>query len=210
MEQSPLGYWPKAWVGRQAPEFSGTAWDYSKKKIGDLKLSDYKGKYVVLFFYPLDFTFVCPTEITDFSDNIAMFNEIDTQVIGCSVDSQFSHREWTLKSRDEGGLGETNFPLLSDLNKQVAKDYGVLNDEGVALRATFIINREGVLKHASINDLNVGRNIGETIRLIKAFQFSDECGDVCPAKWEPGQATMQADHDSEKTQEYWKNSLSKK
>mmetsp|Transcript_18464 Transcript_18464/g.20941 ORF Transcript_18464/g.20941 Transcript_18464/m.20941 type:complete len:218 (+) Transcript_18464:82-735(+) len=203
LKNNPLGYVPKAYVGRTAPAFGGQAWDFSKKKIIDLKSENFKGKYVVLFFYPLDFTFVCPTEITDFQDNLALFNELDTVIIGASVDSVFSHREWTLKDRKTGGLGALDFPLLSDINKTVAKDFGVLNEDGVALRATFIIDREGKLKHASINDLNVGRNIGETVRLIKAFQYSDQYGDVCPAKWEPGKPTMEGTHDSDKTKTYF-------
>ena len=152
------------------------------------------GKYVVLFFWPLDFTFVCPTEICQFSDKAAEFEALNTQLIGCSIDSHFTHREYTLKDRKKGGLGPMNMPLLSDLTHQIARDYGTLiedgEDAGVSFRSTFIIDGKGILRHVSISDLPVGRNVDETIRLVKAFQYSDEHGEVCPASWKPGKATM--------------------
>jgi alkyl hydroperoxide reductase subunit AhpC len=147
----------------------------------------FSGKYVVLFFWPLDFTFVCPTEICQFSDASGKFEEINCQVIGCSIDSAFVHEEYTKKPRNKGGLGKMNIPMLADLNKTIAKSYGALiedgEDAGVAFRATYIIDPNQVVRHISISDLPVGRNVEETLRLVKAFQFSDEHGEVCPASW---------------------------
>lgn len=172
-----------------------------------MKLSDYKGKYVVLFFYPLDFTFVCPTEIVQFSDRAQEFRAIGCEVIACSIDSQFSHMEYTKKDRKKGGLGKMEIPLVADVTKQIAKSYGCLIDEGedagVAFRATYIIDTKQVIRHISINDLPVGRNVDETLRLVKAFQYTDEYGEVCPAQWQPGSKTMATDVESTKTQEYW-------
>ena len=145
------------------------------------------GKYVVLFFWPLDFTFVCPTEICQFSDKSGEFEAIDCQIIGCSVDSHFAHREYTMKPRAQGGLGEMNIPMISDLTKSIARDYGCLfdfsDDVGVALRATYIIDKEGILRQFSQNDLPVGRNVDEVLRMVKAFQYTDEHGEVCPSGW---------------------------
>jgi len=205
MEGSPLTYVPKAVIRKPAPAIDATAYfDCDFKKIS---LEDYKGKYVVLFFYPLDFTFVCPTEIIAFSDAAEKFREFDCEIIGCSIDSQFSHMEYCMKSRKQGGLGDMKIPLIADVSKQVAKDYGCLidhgDDNGVAFRATYVIDREGVLRHISMNDLPVGRNIDEISRLVQAFQYTDVHGEVCPAKWKPGDATMDPDHKSGKTKEYW-------
>ena len=169
-------------------------------------MNDYKGQYVVLFFYPLDFTFVCPTEICAFNDAAPRFSETGAQLIACSVDSWFTHAEYTKKSRADGGLGEMQIPMLSDLRKVISRDYGVITtDDAMSLRGTFIIDRNGVLRHSSVNDLPVGRNPEETLRLVQAFQHVDEHGEVCPASWSPGEATMVPDHNSEKTQDYWKN-----
>lgn len=160
----------------------------------NVKLSDYKGKYVVLFFYPLDFTFVCPTEIIAFSNKAKEFRNIGVEVLACSIDSKFSHMEYSLKPRKEGGLGGLDIPLLSDVTKKIATDYGCLiqegDDEGVAFRATYIIDPKGIVRHVSINDLPVGRNPDEYLRLVKAFQYTDVHGEVCPANWQPGQKTM--------------------
>ena len=170
----------------------------------DISLSDYRGKYLVLFFYPLDFTFVCPTEIIDFGKKAADFRKIGAEVVGCSVDSHFSHMAWCNTPRKEGGLGQLDIPLLADLTKSVSYDYGVLIKEaGIALRGTFIIDGEGTLRHSSINDLPVGRNVDETLRLVEAFQYTDKHGEVCPASWESGDATMKPSHDAEETQDYW-------
>ena len=179
-------------VRRPAPNFEGTSW-YN----GDFvttKLSDYKGKYLVLFFYPLDFTFVCPTEIIAFSNKAKEFREIGVEIVAASIDSKFSHMEYCLKARKDGGLGGLDIPLLSDVNKKIARDYGCLieegEDEGIAFRATYIIDPKGIVRHVSINDLPVGRNPDEYLRLVKAFQYTDIHGEVCPANWQPGQKTM--------------------
>jgi peroxiredoxin (alkyl hydroperoxide reductase subunit C) len=180
-------------VQKKAPDFKATAVlpDGSFK---DIKLSDYKGKWVVLFFYPLDFTFVCPTEIIAFSDKIKDFHGIGAEVIGVSVDSHFTHLAWRNTARKDGGLGELGYPLVADLNKSIARDYGVLiEDAGIALRGLFIIDPEGVIRAATVHDLPVGRNVDEAIRVIKAFQFVAKHGEVCPANWTEGKATMKAD-----------------
>jgi alkyl hydroperoxide reductase subunit AhpC len=165
------------------------------------------GKYVVLFFYPLDFTFVCPTEIVQFSDKAKEFREAGCEVIGCSIDSQFTHMEYTKKDRKKGGLGKLDIPLIADVSKDIARRYGCLIDEGedngVAFRATYIIDKNQVIRHISINDLPVGRNVDEVLRLVKGYQYTDEFGEVCPASWQPGAKTMVADPTSEKTAQYW-------
>ena len=199
-----LSYFPKAFVGKSAPNFEGDCWN--GKDIKKTKLSDYKGKWVVLFFYPLDFTFVCPTEICNFSDAADKFRDINAEIIGCSIDSAFSHREYALKPRKNGGLAPVNIPLLSDISHEISKDYGVYvdsgKDKGVALRGTFIIDGNGFLKHSSVNDLSVGRNVDETLRLVQAFQYTEKYGEVCPSKWKPGDRTMKPD-DPEKLNKYW-------
>lgn len=182
----------KVVIGKPAPDFKGQA--VVDGEIKEISLSDYKGKYLVLFFYPLDFTFVCPTEIIAFSDRLSEFHAIDTNVIGVSVDSQFSHLAWSNTPRKQGGLGGCKYPLLSDLTKSIAREYGVLiDDAGVALRGLFIINGEGVLRQITVNDLPVGRSVDETLRLVKAFKYTDEHGEVCPAGWTPGAKTMHPD-----------------
>ena len=175
----------KARITLPAPAFSGMAFaDGTFKK---LSLADYSGKYVVLFFYPLDFTFVCPTEICAFNDASAHFKEVGCEVIACSVDSHFTHMEYTKKPRSDGGIGEMDIPMLSDLTKTISSDYGVLTPDGaISFRGTFIIDKSGILRHSSVNDLPVGRNPDETLRLVKAFQHVDEHGEVCPANWNPG------------------------
>ncbi|KAF5902098.1 thioredoxin-dependent peroxide reductase, mitochondrial, partial [Clarias magur] len=175
-------------VTQPAPHFKGTAVHNGEFK--DISLDNYKGKYLVLFFYPLDFTFVCPTEIIAFSDKANEFHDINCEVVGVSVDSHFTHLAWTNTSRKNGGLGNIHIPLLADLNKKVARDYGVLLEEpGIALRGLFIIDPNGIIKHMSINDLPVGRSVEETLRLVKAFQFVESHGEVCPASWTPKSPT---------------------
>ncbi|CBH14230.1 tryparedoxin peroxidase [Trypanosoma equiperdum] len=157
-------------------------------------LASYRGKWVVLFFYPLDFTFVCPTEICQFSDRVKEFNDVDCEVIACSMDSEFSHLAWTNVERKKGGLGTMNIPILADKTKSIMKAYGVLKEEdGVAYRGLFIIDPQQNLRQITINDLPVGRNVDETLRLVKAFQFVEKHGEVCPANWKPGSKTMKAD-----------------
>jgi len=185
----------KAFVGKPAPAFSALAFDKGIKKISN---TDYAGKWVVLFFYPFDFTFVCPTEIINFSEAAKIFRENNCEVLGCSIDSAFVHSEWTKKPRREGGLGSMDIPLLADVDKKIAQDFGVLIDDGpnkgATWRGTFIIDDKGIIRHLSINDLPVGRNIDEVLRLVQGFQHSDKFGEVCPAKWKPGAKTMKADH----------------
>lgn len=183
-----MSAWPE--IQKHAPDFAGTAVVNSDFK--DIKLSDYKGKYVVLFFYPLDFTFVCPTELIAFSEKISEFQALNAQVIGVSTDSHFSHLAWMKTPRKQGGLGgDLGYPLLSDFNKEISAKYKVLlEDSGIALRGLFIIDREGILRHFSVNDLPVGRSVEETLRLIKAFQFVEEHGEVCPANWQPDSKTI--------------------
>jgi peroxiredoxin (alkyl hydroperoxide reductase subunit C) len=179
-------------VGQPAPDFSAVA--VVDLEFKTVKLSDYRGKYVVLFFYPLDFTFVCPTEITAFSDRYSEFAALNTEILGVSVDSQFSHLAWIQTSRQNGGLGDLNYPLVADLTKTISSAYNVLTEEGIALRGLFIIDKEGIVQHATINNLAVGRSVDETLRTLKAFQYVQSHPDeVCPAGWEEGKATMKPD-----------------
>ncbi len=182
-------------VTSQAPDFKATA------VVGDafkeIKLSDYKGKWVVLFFYPLDFTFVCPTEIIEYDTKLDEFKKLGAEVLGVSIDSEFSHLAWKKTPKKEGGIGEIKYPLIADKTKEIAKSFGVLvesgPDAGVALRGTFLIDPKGVIRQATVNDLPVGRNIDEALRLIRAFQFVEKHGEVCPANWDEGKKTMKAD-----------------
>jgi peroxiredoxin (alkyl hydroperoxide reductase subunit C) len=180
-------------VGLAAPDFTATA--VVDQEFKEISLSQYRGKYVVLFFYPLDFTFVCPTEITAFSDRHADFSSRNTEVLGVSVDSQFSHLAWVQTDRKNGGLGDIAYPLVADLNKTIARDYQVLDeDAGIALRGLFIIDPEGVVMHSTINNLPVGRSVDETLRVLQAFQYVQSHPDeVCPANWTPGEKTMNPD-----------------
>jgi len=178
-------------VGQKAPEFELTAVVGGEFK--PVRLSDYKGKYVVLFFYPLDYTFVCPTEITAFADAHESFKKLGAEVLAASVDSQFVHLAWQQTPRKEGGLGPLPFPHLADLNKTLAKDYDVLLDGGVALRGLFIIDDEGVIQHATVNSLGIGRSVDETLRSLQAIQTVKKTGEVCPANWKPGDDTMKPD-----------------
>ncbi|XP_053243019.1 peroxiredoxin-4 isoform X1 [Podarcis raffonei] len=179
----------KAKISEPAPYWEGTAVINGEFK--ELKLTDFEGKYLVFFFYPLDFTFVCPTEIIAFSDRIEEFRAIGAEVVACSVDSQFTHLAWINTARKQGGLGPIKIPLLSDLTHQISKDYGVyLEDQGHALRGLFIIDGKKNLRQITMNDLPVGRSVDETLRLVQAFQYTDEHGEVCPAGWRPGSETI--------------------
>ena len=178
-------------VGNKAPDFKAQALFEGEFK--DISLADYSGKWKILFFYPLDFTFVCPTEINAFNDAAPQFRERGCEVIACSVDSVFSHLAWTERSRDEGGLGDTQIPILSDINKTIANSYEVLTEEGVALRGLFLIDDNDVIQHATVNNLSVGRNVDEALRLLKGYQFTAEKGEVCPANWNEGDDTMKPD-----------------
>ena len=177
-------------VGQQAPDFTATAvFDQEFKTI---KLSDYRGQYIILFFYPLDFTFVCPTEIIAFSDRYTEFSALNTEILGVSVDSEFSHLAWIQTDKKEGGIGDIDYPLVSDIKKEISTAYNVLDpDAGVALRGLFIIDPEGVIQHATVNNLSFGRSVDETLRTLKAIQYVQSHPDeVCPAGWKEGDQTM--------------------
>lgn len=177
----------EAKVGQPAPDFDMPSTKNIEKLNENVKLSDYSGKWLVLLFYPLDFTFVCPTELTTFSDRYEDFVGIGADVIGVSTDSVHSHRAWLKTPRDKGGVEGLKYPLASDITKKVASDYGVLiDDKGVALRGLFVIDPEGTLRYAVIHDLNVGRSADETLRVIQALQT----GGLCQAEWRPGQETL--------------------
>ncbi len=179
-------------VGQAAPDFSATA--VVDQEFKTIKLSDYRGKYVVLFFYPLDFTFVCPTEIAAFSDRYAEFSQINTEVLGVSVDSEFSHLAWIQSDRTSGGVGDLAYPLVSDLKKTISSAYNVLTEGGFALRGLFIIDPQGIIQHSTINNLAVGRSVDETLRTLKAFQHVQSHSDeVCPVDWQEGDKTMNPD-----------------
>ncbi len=186
-------------VQKAAPDFKAEA--LVGKSFKTLQLSDYKGKWLVLFFYPLDFTFVCPTEITAFSDRVDEFKKLGAEIVGCSVDSKFSHLAWANTPRKEGGLGEIAYPILADITKKVARDYGVLVDDSVALRGLFLIDPKGKVCYSVVHDLGVGRSVDETLRVISAFQQVEKTGEVCPANWSAGKKTMKPD--SVKSKEYF-------
>ncbi|KAK1803029.1 hypothetical protein P4O66_021555 [Electrophorus voltai] len=184
-------------IGHPAPQFKTTAVVDGQFK--DVLLSDYRGKYLVMFFYPLDFTFVCPTEIIAFSERASKFRKIGCEVIAVSTDSHFSHLAWINTPRKQGGLGSMNIPLLADLTHSISRDYGVLKeDEGIAYRGLFVIDDKGILRQITINDLPVGRSVDETLRLVQAFQHTDKHGEVCPAGWKPGSDTIIPDVEKSK------------
>jgi len=192
-----FGEYTKPLVGNPAPDFNAEA--VFDQEFIDCKLSDYKGKYVVLFFYPLDFTFVCPTEITAFSDRYDEFAAINTEVIGVSVDSKFSHLAWVQTDRNAGGLGDIKYPLVADLTKKITGDYQILGEDGVALRGLYIIDKEGIMQHSTINNAPFGRSVDETLRTLQAIQYvQDNPDEVCPAGWKPGDATMKPEPEASK------------
>ena len=178
-------------VQEVAPDFAAQA-VMPDGTFQQVKLSDYRGKYVLLFFYPLDFTFVCPTEIIAFSEAIAEFEKRDVQVLGVSVDSHYSHFAWRNTPRQEGGIGQIQYPLVADLNKAIAESYGVLLPGGIALRGLFLMDTEGVVRHQLVNDLPLGRSVEEALRVIDALQFHEKNGEVCPANWKSGEKAMVA------------------
>lgn len=180
-------------VGQPAPDFNATA--VIDQEFKTIKLSDYRGQYVVIFFYPLDFTFVCPTEVTAFSDRFSEFKEVGTQVLGISVDSEFAHLAWIQTDRKHGGVGDLNYPLVSDIKKEISTAYQVLDpDAGVALRGLFIIDKDGILQHSTINNMSFGRNVDEVLRTLQAIQYvQTHSGEVCPQGWQPGDKTMVPD-----------------
>src|SRR5262245_54866761 len=178
-----------AFVSQLAPDFKAEA--YVDGGFKEISLSQFKGRKVVLFFYPLDFTFVCPTEILAFADALEEFKKRDTAGLGVSVDSKFTHHAWANTPREDGGIKGVNFPLISDLNKHIAREYGLLlEDQGVALRGLFIINKDGILKHSTINHLDLGRSIDEVLRSLDAVDYTEAHGQVCPANWNKGEKAM--------------------
>lgn len=182
-------------VGKQAPDFTATA-VYGNNEIKNLSMSDYKGKYVVLFFYPLDFTFVCPSELIAFDHRLDEFKKRNVEVIGCSIDSQFTHLAWKNTAIDKGGIGQVKYPLVADVKHTICQAYDVeLAAGGVALRASFLIDKAGLVQHQVVNNLPLGRNIDEMLRMIDALQFTEEHGEVCPAGWQKGKAGMKANPD---------------
>ncbi|MBU0484041.1 MAG: peroxiredoxin [Proteobacteria bacterium] len=176
-------------VTKEAPDFTAQA-VMPNNTIADLSLSSYRGKYVVLFFYPLDFTFVCPSEILAFNKAVSRFAEKNCQLLGVSVDSQFTHLAWKNTAINDGGIGKIDFPLVADLNKAISQAYGVLLSGGVALRGLFLIDKAGIIRHSVVNDLPLGRNVDEALRMVEALQFFETCGEVCPANWRPGEDGM--------------------
>nr|XP_022313311.1 peroxiredoxin-like isoform X4 [Crassostrea virginica] len=189
MENNPQSTMAELRLTKPAPEFKGQA--VVDGEFQDISLANYKGKYLVLFFYPLDFTFVCPTEIIAFSDRVEEFRSINCEVVACSTDSVFSHLAWVNTPRKQGGLGNMKIPLLADKTMEISRAYGVLKeDEGIPFRGLFIIDDKGNLRQITMNDLPVGRSVDETLRLVQAFQFTDKHGEVCPAGWKPGADTI--------------------
>lgn len=178
-------------VGNQAPFFKAEALVNGEFK--NVSLDDYKGKWKVLFFYPLDFTFVCPTELHAYSDAAEKFKAMGAELIACSVDSVHSHLAWSKQARNEGGLGEVKYPILADIDKKIARDYEVLVNDSVALRGLFIIDDKNIIQHSTINNLSVGRNVDETLRLLEGYQYTAKSGEVCPANWKKGSDTMKPD-----------------
>ncbi len=179
-------------VQQPAPHFKATA-VMPDGTFHELSLADFHERYLILFFYPMDFTFVCPTEIVAFSEAAERFAQLNVDLLGVSIDSHFTHLAWRNTPREEGGIGSIAYPLISDLDKSIAKSYGVLLPEGVALRALFLIDREGVVRHQLVNDLSLGRNVDEALRLVQALQHTEQHGDVCPANWSAGVPTIKPD-----------------
>jgi len=183
-------------VGKHAPDFTAAAVMADGSINEGFSLSDYKGKYVVLFFYPLDFTFVCPSELIAFDHRIKEFESRGVQVIGCSIDSQFTHAAWRNTAVNEGGIGSVAYPLVADVKHEICQAYDVeFTDAGVAFRGSFLIDKDGVVRHQVVNDLPLGRNVDEMLRMIDALQFHEEHGEVCPAGWNKGDKGMVADAD---------------
>ena len=182
-------------VGKAAPDFTAAAVLPDGEIVGDFNLKSYlKGSYGLVFFYPLDFTFVCPSEILAYSNRVPQFKDRNVKVIAISVDSEFTHNAWRNTAPKDGGLGPVKFPMVADITKSIARDYDVLIEAaGVALRGTFLIDRDGIVRHQLVNDLPLGRNADEALRMVDALQFHDENGEVCPAGWNKGDEGMVAD-----------------
>ena len=176
-------------VTKEAPDFTAST-VMPDNSISEFKLSSLRGKYTVLFFYPLDFTYVCPSEIIAFDKKLTQFKERNCEVVSVSVDSHFTHLAWKNTPPAKGGIGNVQFPMVSDLSKSISRDYGVLVNDSISLRGLFLIDKEGVVRHALVNDLPLGRNVDEAIRMLDALQFFEKHGEVCPADWRPGEDAM--------------------
>ncbi|MEQ8849573.1 peroxiredoxin [Botrimarina sp.] len=185
-------------VQKEAPDFTAQA-VMPSGEFKEVKLSDYRGKHVLLFFWPLDFTFVCPTEIIAFSDRADEFEKLGVQILGVSIDSHYTHFAWTNTPRDKGGIGKVKYPLIADLSKKIAEQYDVLLEGGVALRGLFLIDKEGVVRHQVVNDLPLGRSVDEALRMVQALQYFEKNGEVCPANWKEGAATIKPTVDDSKS-----------
>lgn len=184
-------------VTKPAPDFSEIAvMADSANTLKKISLSDYKGQYVVLFFYPMDFTFVCPTEILAFNNKVAEFKEKNVQLLGISIDSKHTHRAWKNTEINKGGIGMIDYPLIADITKNIARDYGVLLNDSIALRGLFLIDKEGIVQHSTINNLPLGRNVDEALRMVDALQYTEKHGEVCPANWKQGDDTLKETPDS--------------
>jgi len=180
-------------IGKSAPHFKAKA-VIGGKIIEEFSLSDFLGKYVVFFFYPLDFTFVCPTELHAFQEKLSEFQRRGAQVIGCSVDSWYTHAAWMAQPKREGGIQGVEYPIVSDLSKSIAKSFHVLKeDDGIAYRGQFLIDKEGIIRHQLVNDLPLGRSVDEVVRLLDALIFTEKHGEVCPANWQTGERSMTPD-----------------
>nr|YP_010619102.1 2-Cys peroxiredoxin [Pterosiphonia complanata]WAX03115.1 2-Cys peroxiredoxin [Pterosiphonia complanata] len=178
-------------IGDKAPNFSATA--VYEQEFKQIRLSDYLGKYLILLFYPLDFTFVCPTEIIAFSDMYDQIQSLDAEILGISVDSEYCHLAWMQLDRESGGVGDLRYPLVSDLSKEISLLFNVLSNEGKSLRGLFILDKEGIIQHYLVNSLDVGRSVNETIRTLRAIQYVQNNPDeVCPANWQPGQSAIKS------------------
>lgn len=183
-------------VGKAAPDFTAPAVMVNNQIVEDFNLRAHiKDKYAVLFFWPLDFTFVCPSEIIAFSNRMEEFKARNVEVIGISVDSQYTHFAWRNTPMEKGGVGAIKFPMIADLTKSIARDYDVLTGDAVALRGTFLVGRDGIVRHQVVNDLPLGRNVDEAIRMVDALQFHEQNGEVCPAGWKKGESGMKATAD---------------
>ena len=182
-------------VTKPAPDFTANAVMPDNSIKEDFSLADYQGKYVVLFFYPLDFTFVCPSELIAFDHRLQDFKKRGCEVIGVSIDSHFSHLAWKNTSIENGGIGDVQYPLVADISKQITTDYDLKFGPGIALRGSFLIDKEGVVRHQVVNDLPLGRNVDEMLRMVDALQFHEEHGEVCPAGWNKGEPGMEGSTD---------------
>jgi len=179
-------------VARQAPDFTAPAVLPDGTITESFKLSALRGKYVVLFFWPLDFTFVCPSEIIAHDHRLQQFKDLGVEVVGVSIDSQFTHHAWRNTPVDQGGIGPVQFPIVADIKHEITQAYGVEHPAGVALRASFLIDRNGIVQHQVVNNLPLGRDVDEMLRVVEALQFTEEHGEVCPAGWRKGKRGMKA------------------